>query len=29
MIIAEAQYDGAIGATKEIQKIWANLEDKL
>jgi len=23
------QYEGAIGATKEIDKIWANLDDKL
>ena len=23
------QYEGAIGATREIDKIWANLDDKL
>ncbi len=29
MKMSHAQYEGAIGATKEIQKIWANLDDKL
>jgi hypothetical protein len=26
---AHHQYEGAMGATKEIQKIWANMQDKL
>jgi len=29
MQTSHAQYEGAIGATREIQKIWANLDDKL